>query len=343
MQIRFQYVHIPLRTHSDQPLLLQKSKLKGLLVLVIVILCMVCAGSSRVGAQQDLKGTATITIIVTSLPSRAEVFLDSVSIGLTPLSFSVDRKQRHLLKVERNEYVPYYRWIPLDKDTVDFSAVLKPNYSWLTVRATPQDAQIIIDDSISVASQEITRVATGFHTVRVENHQRSRWLERRMMLNPADTVSFEAVLGAKSIIPTALSILVPGAGQMYDRSTLKGIGFFLGTFTAAYIAMQADKNHDDAFRLYQDSYALYLNASTEESASKLRAETLTHLDEANSAARRKNWFLAITTVLYAANIIDVVLFHNLDDDIEFNPNSSNVKLTPVVSADQIHVGFVINF
>ena len=296
-------------------------------------------------AQQEIPDTTHITIFLSSIPSTAKVFLDSVYKGLTPLSITSSRKHKHLLRLELTDYVTHNQWISTRTDTVHLAITLIPNYSWLKIETIPANTRILIDDSLIVSSQTMTQVPVGTHNLKFENYQRGRSIECSINVNPADTICLRATLGTTSIKPVVFSILIPGAGQFYDHATLDGMGFFLGTIAAIYIGTRTNKDHEMASKAYQDSYASYLSASSENAASRFRSETLSQLDKMNSSARIKNWTFGIAAGLYMANLVDVILFHRLDDIIEFRSDSSNVSMSPLLSLDLNHlrVGIILNF
>lgn len=338
--------YVPLHAQGRESHLWQDSRCGRLLAFAVASLYIIAeVGSPKVCAQQNLRDTAAIMVNVTSIPASAEVYLDSTFEGVTPLSISVDRKRKHLITVQASEYVTHNQWLIRGADTVVLSIVLKPNYSWLKAKTDQEDTRILVDDTMSVTPQEITRIAIGRHNLRFERPRDDRFIERVITLNPADTVCFRGELGARSFTPVALSIVIPGAGQFYDRARFKGIGFFLGTVAALYLGVEASKDRDQASSEYDDTYALYLKAGTEEVASRLRSETVSRLDRVNSLTRRENWLIGLAASIYAANLIDVFLFHRFDDSVEFEQNSSNVHLSPFVSAnpDRAQVGLTFTF
>jgi len=294
---------------------------------------------------QDQKEDSTkIFFSLITMPPNASVYLDSVFMGTTPLSFKAERKQKYLLSLEAEEYVPYNRWISPEDDTVNLNITMKMNYSWVKIATNETDSKIFLDDSIHIIPDELFRISTGIHKLRIENSEETRFIEREFESGATDTIGFNALIGIPSFFPVAISAVIPGSGQFYDNSKLEGVAFFVGTLSALLLGINAENQKQSAYGEYQNLYNQYLNANDEETADKFRAESISKLEEVNSYTKQKNWYFGITLGLYLFNLIEAYLFHSSDDFLEFDKEFSNVSIAPFVLLKQqgINLGIQLN-
>jgi len=309
-----------------------------LLLLVIPLLNCISFGQN----QKDDSSKIFFDLITD--PPNASVYLDSVFIGIVPLFFKAERKNKYLLILKAVEYVPYNRWISPKNDTVKLNITMKINYSWVRIETNEADSKIFLDDSIHITPDEIFRIPTGKHKLIVMNSEGTRFIEREFESGATDTIGFTALIGVSSFLPVVLSAIVPGSGQFYDNSKLEGIAFFVGTFSALFLGINADNHYQSSYNEYRDVYNLYLNANNEETADKYREESIAKLDKVNSYIKQRNWYFGITLGLYLFNLIDAYLFHSLDDFLLFDKEFGNVSIAPFVLLRQqgFNLGIQLN-
>lgn len=316
-----------------------KLLLKNFYLLLLASLPLNCISF---GQDQNEDSTNIFFNLIT-VPSNASVYLDSVYMGITPLFFNAEKKNKYLLRLEAEEYTPYNGWIKPENDTIKLKITMKINYSWVKVETNETDSKIYLDDSIHIFRDEFSRIPTGIHKLRVENSAGTRYIEREFESGATDTIGFKTLMGVSSFFPVALSAVVPGTGQYYDNSKLEGTVFFIGTVSALLFGINANNQKQSAYEEYQDSYNNYLNANDEETADKFRDESIAKQDEVNSYTKQKNWYFGITLGLYLFNLIDAYLFHSFDDFLLFDKKFSNVSITPFVLLRQQGINLGIQF
>ncbi len=318
---------------------LNKLLLKNFYLLLLAILLINC----NLFGQDQKEDSTKIFFSLITMPPNTSVYLDSVFMGTTPLSFKAERKHKYLLSLDAEEYVPYNRWISPEDDTVNLNITMKMNYSWVKIGTNETDSKISLDDSIHIIPDEIFRISTGIHKLRVENSEGTRFIEREFESGATDTIGFNALIGISSFFPVVLSAVIPGSGQFYDNSKLEGVALFVGTLSALFLGINADNQKQSAYGEYQNLYSQYLNANDEETADKFRAESISKLEEVNSYTKQKNWYFGITLGLYLFNLIDSYLFHSFDDFLEFDKGFGNVSITPFVLLKQQGIDLGIQF
>ena len=316
-----------------------KLLLKNIYLLLVTISLLNC-----ISFGQDQKDDSTkIFFDLITNPPNANVYLDSVFMGTSPLFFKADRKNKYLLSLEAEQYVPFNGWINPKNDTVKLNITMKINYSWVKIETNETDSKVFLDDSIHITQDEIFRIPTGIHKLRVENSDGTRFIERKFETGATDTIGFDALIGVSSIFPVVLSAVVPGSGQFYDNSKIEGVAFFVGTLSALFLGINANNQKQAAYDEYLNSYNLYLNSYDEETADKFRIESLSKLEDVNSYTKQKNWFFGITLGLYLFNLIEAYLSHSFDDFLLFDKEFSNVSVTPFVLLKQQGINLGIQF
>lgn len=308
-----------------------------LLLLAILLICFNSFGQDQ---QED---STKIIFNITTMPPNTSVYIDSVFMGITPLFFKAERKRKYLLSLEAEEYVRYNKWISSEDDTINLNINMKINYSWVNIGTNETDSKITLDDSIHIIQNIIFRISTGRHSLRVENNDGTRFIEREIESEASDTIGFNALIGVPSFYPVVFSAVIPGSGQFYDNSKLEGVAFLVGTFSALFLGINASDQEQSAYEEYQNLYNNYLGANDEETADKYRSESIAKLDEVNSYTKQKNWYFGITLGLYLFNLIDTYLFHSFDDFLLFDKKLSNVSISPFVLLKQQGINLGIQF
>jgi hypothetical protein len=286
-------------------------------------------------AQTNYPDSGRVVLIVESVPTGATVTIDSVVQGITPWHKVIPTQTFHLLSLELKEYLPFQRWIRRGViDTLKLTFRLIPNWAWIRWSVSPTRGEFRIDGVAQKENEgQFLRLSTGIHTLLVSDSIEGRWIERKVDLKPADTISVQTSLGARALLPVVLSALLPGAGQIYDRSAFTGISFLVACATSFYLTSRAVADHDHAVSEYYRSLTLYGLAETESDASALKIRTQENLANANTLARRANTLTALSIAVYAANIVEALLNHAKDDYLETSRVKTGGKVTPTLSGD----------
>lgn len=107
---------------------------------------------------------------VTSKPSGAEVWLDGVKEGITPLKLDRKPSGTYRMRVQLEEYVAAEQdLVVADGQTVKVHRDLDPDWGTLLVESEPPGAAIVLDDEATglVTPQRFTRVRPGVHIIRM--------------------------------------------------------------------------------------------------------------------------------------------------------------------------------
>lgn len=126
----------------------------------------------------SVSGTATVTVspipslaspiglTVNSTPPGAQVYLNDIYIGDTPLTYTAFQSGTYKMRISKIGYFSNDRWVTLDPTlatTVD--AQLQPKTGFILVSGVPGDASVFIDGA--PARVGVNQVQTGVHQVTV--------------------------------------------------------------------------------------------------------------------------------------------------------------------------------
>ncbi|NUN07688.1 MAG: hypothetical protein HUU54_00755 [Ignavibacteriaceae bacterium] len=130
-----------------------------------------------------------------------------------------------------------------------------------------------------------------------------------------------------------LSVLVPGAGQVYLGNNLKGTGITVAFWGAAVTAMLAQNNflgREDRIKLLTTEYK---NSGTYTLAERYYTDILFEKGNRDNDYKRRNLFNIITAVLYVYNIADILfLTEDLSADDVLGQISTDIRY------DAAHLG-----
>lgn len=125
------------------------------------------AGETTTIGPVDL-GAPDARLVVRSAPSGADVSLDGVYRGRTPLDIAVSPGGRHDVLVARTGYAPWTRSFGAASGArTVLDARLEPVYVSLTVRGEPADAEVLIDGVSKGRTPLTLDVLAGEHEIEV--------------------------------------------------------------------------------------------------------------------------------------------------------------------------------
>lgn len=300
------------------------------LCVACVFFVAIAALPSAVQAKQHADTSGTEVVSIKSTPSGAKVFLDSTYYGETPLDILIATSRRRLLELRKIGYISRRVWVPVGRGTIAFDVALAPDRSWLSLSTYPKGVVVSIDGAESVSTQgKSIKVSPGKHWLTFEDSRRS--VRRLVWFDPGDTVSLSVKLGVRSYLPLLCSAIVPGWGQLYDRSYFTGAGFMALSVGLAYFFIRTSEEYGANKTAYGNSYNAYLQATTEATAAETRIKSMSELNRMNSLAVKANVFGGALALVYAANLVDVWLFHLHDDIVKPVGKGAGIEISPILA------------
>lgn len=110
------------------------------------------------------------SVEIISNPSNARIEIDNQYIGETPFTFKKLAKGKHVIQVSLENYVPFDSEFEINKDNLNqrFNVLLKPKESILSVKGSPRNAQIELNEKkVGILPSEKIKLAFGAYNLTV--------------------------------------------------------------------------------------------------------------------------------------------------------------------------------
>jgi hypothetical protein len=268
-------------------------------------------------------------VSVRTIPSRAEVIIDSVYYGTTPLESVLIPVGRHRMNVRLSEHKEKIFEFDLEKNVDrNFAIQLIPEFGFVTTIVSPAGALVSIDGSIPELGPLLhKKIPNGEHTLQISHPSFHHTINGSIVVGPGYLVTTEAELDRFSFTAFEFSMLLPGLGQILDRSYVKGGAEFLltvGTGLFAYNShriVQNDAKHYDGLKEY------YELSPTESEAVARKAMMVSAADNLKKSRDVRSIALAVFGLSYLGTLADALLNHSLHKSLFID----SVELVPMVN------------
>jgi hypothetical protein len=190
-------------------------------------------GTSSVSASLSPMQT-TGSLRVTSSPSGADVYVDEIYRGYTPLTVGSLSTGRHAVRLHLAGYQDYSRNVEIESGSqssfsVSLTPVYQPTTGDIVVTSVPDGAAIYLDGSYRGTTNErnpidITGVAPGTHTVALLKN-RYKDYTADVTVSAGKTTTVSAVLTPGSVTPSTGDVSVessPSGADVYLDNAYKG-------------------------------------------------------------------------------------------------------------------------
>ncbi|HEX2867431.1 MAG TPA: PEGA domain-containing protein [Ignavibacteriales bacterium] len=283
---------------------------------------------------------------VHSDPEGASIFVNDSLRGKTPLDdlrvndglTTVKLVREGCLQKEETFYIPKY-----SHHRHDLNIKLKSPLSSLDLSALGKYSNIVFEGKqINQKVPASIVIPAGEHFISAEDTKKNE----KLALDFISEGEFHYTIITKKKFqstPLVLSIFVPGLGQAYDGSLIKGLslmGGFLGLGAAAYLTADDFSQKKGLYNLRMDKYLASENETDALANKKLMMQTKDDMDKASGP---KNLTLGLLAGAYIYNLIDVLLFHSVKDFADLKKMQELNGLSWQLGKDKMSVGMKFNF
>ena len=284
---------------------------------------------------------------IKSIPSDAKVYLDSVFIGRAPIDSLVIPVGRHMLQLKLKDYVNFSKLIDiLPGLNKTINQKLIPKYGFFSISVSPKDTRVLFDsNSVNIGAINRLKVKSGWHNVEVFHPSFNDTLKDKFYIVPETSYHYKSEFNAYDWKPTALSLFVPGLGQILDKDYIKGSLEFIGFLGAGYYLNQSKNAYEDKTMDLKNAQINYDFATTQKEAIFQRAALAKANTDYKDAKNKLKVAYAIFGVVYIINILDAVILHSRKNELFLEKKSiiplSQIKLYE--NGDNLNVGMQIKF
>ena len=146
-----------------------------------------------------------------------------------------------------------------------------------------------------------------------------------------------------SFKPLLYSSVIPGMGQIYSKSYMKGSLILISTLATGGLLVWAINNYHQKTNEYNLLQEKYHSAETEAEASYYRSLTQNAYDKTNTASTLKDLAIVTLAGIYLYNLLDAVIFSGKLDVIHYYRQGSQIQIKNEIDGNKIKVGMQWNF
>ncbi len=249
---------------------------------------------------------------ITSTPRGAEIFVDDVSKGSTPMSRLRVSVGPHRVEVRMNGYDSVFQDVTMTRGrrfsinapmerSGQASIILNSNYN---------GARIFVDGELYNATTPVDNIPLrpGPHTIEVKSKGYSSW-SQTLDLSDGSRETYTANLNEKSKVGAFfLGAIFPGGGHYYSARGGMGTFMLLATAGAGAFAFMQSTAMTDAEDLYYEKQAAYLSANNTGEANRLHSEMQVLHDDWSATQSSASTAVMAAIGVHVFGILHSVLF-----------------------------------
>jgi len=255
-------------------------------------------------------------IIIHTIPKGADVYIDSAFAGRTPIDSFYTQRGKHEVKISREGYEDIVTDINVvPGKNIYKSLSLKPKFGFLSLKVSPEDAQVFIEGTKITGSFSKLKLNSGQYDLKVMHHSVKNSFTKRITIFPGVALELNAPLDRFSVTAGLYSALVPGTGQIFDGSYIKGGIEFLISAGAGYLLYSAVEKRNDMDLEFNRAAYQYKTASTEPAAVAARERLSAAAVKLREARNKVTMTLAGFGAAYVVTLIDALIFHSTERHI----------------------------
>jgi len=246
-------------------------------------------------------------ISLNSTPDSARVFINDYYSGITPFKSKSYKLGTYRILVKKDYYEPQELEINLTPESPAYlnRVTLNPYYSHFTITRLPLSAKLEVDYQDYGDRNEFDIVQGIEHNLRVSKDgyvpyretifvDTSKIYERAIKLYPKSRST--AVI---------LSMLLPGAGQIYFGDGVKGRTFVGATYLLYRAITSCNAKFDQTWQTYENDRRNYLLAVTLPEIESAKKKMNASYEEAVSNKRLTQLSAGLAAVFWIYNVFDI--------------------------------------
>ena len=284
-------------------------------------------------------------IKIQSIPSAAEIYLDSIFVGRTPIDSLPISPGDHLIKFKLDEYKDFSTLISIypgiDKT---ITQTLLPNFGFVSYSVTPSDVQIKFDNKISYLGKiDKLKLKVGWHDVSISHPISKNVIEKKFYVAPFEYDEYSASFNKFTWKHLTYSAFIPGLGQYMDNSRTKGTLEFLLAAGAVYFVFDSQKKVDEKELDFNKAKYKYDMSNNAIQAINDRIELEKATSDYNTAKNNVTISFITLGAVYVLNLIDTYLFHSIHNEITLD---NSIELQPMkvkIFENESNIEFGVNF
>jgi len=275
------------------------------------------AETKQLTVQPDITTTVEVelkpgfgSLIVESTPPGAEISVDGVVRGISPLRLDTVMVGSHKIDLKKEGYLPKNQTI-----TIGLYEIIKTPFDLvqqcgLVINSDPAGAIVYFGfKKQGITPLTLNGLKPGSYPVILKLLGYSKHSET-VELKPGITGSFSSNLVPRSkSVSVTMSAFCPGLGQYYRGHPYKGLGFFAVEALLIVRTVQLAGEHQDAVDAYNTARAQYIAAVYPDEIAAAKANMDDKWKEADDLRAKRDGTIGLETIIYLYNIADILFWN----------------------------------
>jgi hypothetical protein len=177
----------------------------------------------------------TFVLQVSSYPTEAEVYVDGIKKGLTPITIEDLPLGEHFVEVKKQNFATWSQKIDAESyKVIQLVANLQPESASISVNSTPPGATVYLNNkNVGVTPIVVNNLDQGIYDLRIEMDGYAAY-EEKITLNKGEEIDKDVTLTKASTVltidskPTGAEIFINGTDE--GKTPFKQINIKLGTY-----------------------------------------------------------------------------------------------------------------
>jgi hypothetical protein len=279
-------------------------------------------------------------------PPKADVYLNDSLIGKTPLNAYEVEAGPYNIKITKENYLPWERYIYISPRLQQMKINLLNLFGKISFNNISSDQSVYVDGEL-LHSNNLNNliIPIGDHRIQLLDRESKKEIFDNIEIDSDNHYDIFFKYDEFSFKPLVFSAVLPGLGQIYNKSYLMGTLILISTIANGYAAFTSITNYNQKMDEYNSFQKKYLSTETEEDAIYYRSMTENAYSKVNSASTLKSIFISTLIGIYLYNLLDAVLFNSKIDVMYFYEQESKYKIQQKndLNKDKVNLGFRWNF
>jgi hypothetical protein len=272
-------------------------------------------------------------------PSGANVYLNDSLIGKTPLNEHEIKTGTYNIKIKKDNYSPWENYIEIVPNLKKMSVNLVSLFGLISFNNISTVQNLYLDGELLNSSNlKNYKLSVGNHGIQLLDTKFHKEIFSDINVESDNQYNIFFNYDEFSFKPLLYSAVIPGLGQIYSKSYLKGALILVSTLGAGYLTVLSISNYSKKTDEYNSFQGKYISAGTEEEASYYRSMTQNAYDKANTASTYKTIAIGALVGIYLYNLLDAVLFNSKIDVMHYYEQAGQYEIKNKIGLYNVNVG-----
>jgi hypothetical protein len=282
---------------------------------------------------KDVQLDSSCGLNIVSTPDSAGVYVDNIYVGKSPLRVANLRPGWKSLKLTKQNWAVWEdRVFTAPGNVVAVTAKMRSKFATLTLEVFSPEVEVTIDGKpVGSGSLVDFMIPSGWHDIGAVKREKSERVNETIYIQPGETAKWQARFAVPSKRAFWYSLLLPGLGQILDRSSAEGFSL-LGGFVATCVAGYAmNVTYNDRLGEYNDAVDQYRLAKSE-SAAKIAGDALEEKRQSlNTPYKLRSVAIGVAGAIYVYSLAEAFFNHATENQITPVAQNSGARITPALA------------